>query len=58
MKSPILNDIREIMYARHYAKNTVNAYLSWILQYIVYHDKKHPKELGSNQSRLKSSFPI
>ncbi|OIN27982.1 integrase [Vibrio barjaei] len=35
------------MRARHYSERTIDAYLSWIFQYIVYHDKKHPKEMGT-----------
>ncbi|MCG9786810.1 integron integrase [Vibrio mediterranei] len=47
MKSPFLNYIRDFMRARHYSERTIDAYLSWIFQYIVYHDKKHPKEMGT-----------
>ncbi|MGR5297462.1 integron integrase [Vibrio mediterranei] len=47
MKSPFLNYIRDFMRARHYSERTIDAYLSWIFQYIVYHNKKHPKEIGT-----------
>ncbi|EDL51357.1 site-specific recombinase IntI4 [Vibrio mediterranei AK1] len=47
MKSPFLNYIRDFMRARHYSERTIDAYLSWIFQYIVYHDKKHPKEMST-----------
>ncbi|MGR5361787.1 integron integrase [Vibrio mediterranei] len=47
MKSLFLNYIRDFMRARHYSERTIDAYLSWIFQYIVYHDKKHPKEMGT-----------
>ncbi|WP_394151359.1 integron integrase [Vibrio maritimus] len=49
MKSPFLSYIREFMQARHYAKKTIEAYLSWILQYIVYHNKRHPSEMGTRE---------
>ncbi|USD64115.1 integron integrase [Vibrio sp. SCSIO 43136] len=45
-QSPFLQYVSEFMYARHYARATVEAYVSWIKQYIIYHKKKHPKELN------------
>ncbi|MCW8348074.1 integron integrase [Vibrio sp. ZSDZ65] len=47
MKSPFMNYIREFMRARHYSERTIDAYLTWIVQYIVYHNKKHPRDLNS-----------
>lgn len=35
------------MLGRHYALRTTEAYIYWIHQYILYHDKKHPKTLNS-----------
>ncbi|MGR5218767.1 integron integrase [Vibrio parahaemolyticus] len=49
MKSPFLNYIRDFMRARHYSERTVDAYLSWILQYILFHDKKHPREMSTKE---------
>jgi integron integrase len=31
---------------RHYSPKTEEAYLHWIKQFIYYHQKKHPKEMG------------
>lgn len=45
--SPFLTYIREYMLGRHYATRTVDAYLYWVHQYILYHNRQHPKELGS-----------
>ncbi|MFA0508362.1 MULTISPECIES: integron integrase [unclassified Vibrio] len=46
-KSPFLSYIQEYMLGRHYALRTTEAYIYWIHQYILYHDKKHPKSLTS-----------
>ncbi|WP_102405203.1 integron integrase [Vibrio sp. 10N.261.55.A7] len=46
MKSPFLSYIREYMVSRHYSIRTIDAYLSWIYQFILFNDKRHPKELG------------
>ncbi|MFA0079880.1 integron integrase [Vibrio artabrorum] len=45
--SPFLSYIQEYMLGRHYALRTTKSYIYWIHQYILYHDKKHPKSLTS-----------
>lgn len=37
------NEIRR----RHYSPNTERTYAYWVRQYILYHQKTHPKELGN-----------
>lgn len=46
MTSPFLHYIAEFMYARRYAKRTVEAYVYWIKFYILYHKKQHPSVLS------------
>ncbi|MCG9577871.1 integron integrase [Vibrio tubiashii] len=46
-KSPFLAYIRDYMLGRNYALRTVEAYVYWIHQYIIFHGKQHPKELGT-----------
>lgn len=46
MSSPFLQYISEFMFARRYAKRTVDAYLYWIKFYIIFCDKQHPAQLG------------
>ena len=31
---------------RHYSRRTEEAYVTWIRRFIVFHDKRHPSELG------------
>ncbi|KJY84034.1 integrase [Vibrio galatheae] len=45
--SPFLSYIREYMLGRNYALRTVDAYLYWIHQYILFHNKQHPNDLGT-----------
>nr|WP_192867830.1 phage integrase N-terminal SAM-like domain-containing protein [Thaumasiovibrio subtropicus] len=45
-RSPFLRKIETYMYARHYAKSTVDSYIYWIKHFIYYHNKRHPKDLG------------
>ncbi|MEZ8103439.1 integron integrase [Vibrio bivalvicida] len=45
--SPFLTYVREYMLGRNYALRTVDAYVYWIHQYVLFHDKQHPKELNT-----------
>ena len=44
--SKLLDDIRSAIRVRHYSRRTEEAYLKWIKQYILFHQKKHPIEMG------------
>ena len=45
-KSPLLSQLVEQLRLRHYSERTVSIYLSWVLRYIRFHGKQHPRELG------------
>ncbi|MFA3792919.1 integron integrase [Aliiglaciecola sp. SL4] len=45
MKSPFLEMLKDEMYQRHYAKRTIQTYLTWISSYIHFHNKRHPAQL-------------
>ena len=45
MASPFLQYIAEFMYARRYAKRTVDSYVHWIKMYILFNKKQHPAQL-------------
>jgi integron integrase len=46
-KSPFLSGIYDEMMRRRYAKRTIETYLHWIKNYIVFHNKKHPALMGN-----------
>lgn len=46
MASPFLQYIAEFMYARRYAKRTVDSYVYWIKMYILFNKKQHPAQLA------------
>ncbi len=48
MKSPLLNEVRTQIRARGYSLRTEKTYLHWIYRYIVFHQKKHPKDLAED----------
>jgi len=44
--SPFLEEIRQIMRVQHYAIKTEKSYIDWIRRFILYHQKRHPNEMG------------
>jgi site-specific recombinase XerD len=43
----LLDQVRDKIRFKHYSLSTENTYLSWIKQFIVYHGKRHPVDLGA-----------
>jgi hypothetical protein len=50
-KSRLLDQVREVMRFRHYSIRTEQAYIQWIKQYLFFHNKRHPKEMGAEEIR-------
>lgn len=44
---PLLKRVREVLRVRHYAQKTEESYLGWIRRFILFHDKRHPLEMGA-----------
>lgn len=42
----LLEQVRSLIRLRHYSIRTETAYLYWIKHYILFHNKRHPSELG------------
>lgn len=42
----LMDQVREVLRFHHYAYNTEKSYVSWILKYIRFNNKKHPKDMG------------
>ena len=42
----LLDRVRGAIRVKHYSIRTEEAYVSWIKRYILFHDKRHPKEMG------------
>ena len=43
----LLEVTRETLQTQHYSIRTERAYLNWIRRFILFHHKRHPKEMGS-----------
>jgi hypothetical protein len=47
-KPRLLDQIRQLMRLRHYSLRTEEAYIGWIRRYILFHGKRHPRDLGES----------
>ncbi|MBO2701057.1 integron integrase [Shewanella algae] len=47
--SPFLTSVRETMRMRGYSVKTEKAYFYWIKAFILFHDKRHPETMGTNE---------
>jgi len=42
----LLDRMRQVLRTKHYAYSTEQAYVQWARRYILFHDKRHPQEMG------------
>jgi len=49
MPTQLMDQVREVLRFHHYAYKTEKSTISWILQYICFHNKKHPREMGKSE---------
>ena len=45
----LLDQIRNKLRVKHYAIRTEEQYLHWIKRFILFHGKRHPKDMGAAQ---------
>lgn len=45
----LLDQVRSAIRVRHYSIRTEEAYVQWIKRYILFHNKRHPLEMGSRE---------
>ena len=46
-KKKLLDQVRDVIRLKHYSICTEKAYVNWIRRYILFHNKRHPREMGS-----------
>jgi site-specific recombinase XerD len=46
-KPYLLDQVREKLRYRHYSLRTERAYVDWIRRFILFHQKRHPTEMGA-----------
>ena len=45
----LLDQVRDVLRVKHYSYRTEQSYLNWIKRFILYHQKRHPLELGEKE---------
>ena len=45
----LLDRVRETIRLKHYSRKTEKTYVSWIRRFILFHGKRHPKEMGERE---------
>src|SRR5512145_2259854 len=48
-KTKLLDQVQEVLRVKHYSYRTEEAYLGWIKKYILFHNKRHPSEMGARE---------
>lgn len=48
-KPRLLDEVRRRLRVKHYSIRTEKAYLGWVIRYIRFHGKRHPRTLGAEQ---------
>jgi len=50
-KTTLLDQMRQVLRLTHLSIRTEEAYVSWVRRFILFHDKRHPKEMGASEIR-------
>lgn len=48
-KPKLLEQVRIELRTRHYSRRTEEAYVGWIRRFILFHNKRHPNEMGAEE---------
>jgi len=46
----LLDQVRLALRERHYSRNTEDAYVAWIRRFILFHGKRHPRDMGEAEA--------
>ena len=50
-KSKLLDQVREVIRLKHYSYSTEKAYVYHIYRYIIFHNKRHPRDMREKEIR-------
>ena len=46
-----MDQVSDALRTKHYSYRTEQTYLDWIKRYILFHQKRHPKDMGAEEIR-------
>ncbi|MBN8724894.1 MAG: integron integrase [Acidobacteria bacterium] len=55
-KSKLLDQIKKVIRLKHFSIRTEETYIHWIKRFILFHDKRHPLEMGQEEIRSFLSY--
>jgi len=47
----LLDQLRSAMRLKHYSYRTEQSYVQWVKRFILFHQKRHPKDMGATEIR-------
>ena len=50
-KTRLLDHMRNVMRLKHLSLRTEQAYVSWVKRFILFHEKRHPSDMGADEIR-------
>jgi site-specific recombinase XerD len=48
-RSKLLDPLRSAIRVRHYSIRTEESYVRWVREFILFHHKRHPEEMGESE---------
>lgn len=45
----LLDQVRDVIRVKHYSYKTEKTYVLWVKRFIIYHNKRHPMEMGEQE---------
>ena len=49
LKPRLLDQVRDCLRRRRYSLRTEKVYVGWIRRYVLFHDKRHPRDMGAEE---------
>ena len=51
-EAPLLEQMRAVLRFKHYSIRTEQSYLDWVKRFILFHGKRHPRDMGADEVRV------
>jgi Phage integrase, N-terminal SAM-like domain len=52
----LLEQVQDAIRLKHYSYQTEKAYIYWIRRYILFHNKRHPQEMGGAEMDVFAAY--
>lgn len=52
----LLDQLREALRVKHYSLKTEKSYILWVRRFILFHNKRHPQEMGTPEVQAFLSY--